>query len=164
MRALRAAIDTKDVKIKTLEETLSRTKAFAETLKNDFDESKRLLQGGTRDDGIINQRHVRANISIADLKGGFMKGYMQNQSRTKRTTSTNIAFSAYLSHDMQNVAKNVVIKCDRTILNDQNAYNPITGIFSAPVARVYLFSFSADTYTDAFMLVKRCVTNTLKIV
>lgn len=65
--------------------------------------------------------------------------------RTKRAAE-NVAFSVYLGHTTDHLAIGMTIKYDQVMLNDGNGYNKFTGVFTAPMAGVYLFSFYLDSY------------------
>lgn len=70
--------------------------------------------------------------------------------RAKRAT-TNIAFSAYLTHTNSHTVIGQPIKFDRVLINDGQGYNNYTGSFTAPVAGVYLFTFSIDSGKTTFV-------------
>ena len=63
---------------------------------------------------------------------------------TKRQVTGEIAFSAYLGHDILHLAKGHTIKCDQIIINDGNAYSKFTGVFTVPTTGVYLLTFTFD--------------------
>ena len=59
--------------------------------------------------------------------------------------STNIAFSAYLDHNLNHLTSGFLIKCNQALLNVGNAYNTITGIFTVPKTGVYLLTFTISS-------------------
>ncbi|KAH3777202.1 hypothetical protein DPMN_178640 [Dreissena polymorpha] len=71
-----------------------------------------------------------------------------SEKRTARSVAGNVAFSAYLSRSIDHIGLGQVIKLDRTVLNDGNAYNIATGIFTVPITGVYLLSMSVDSYAE----------------
>ena len=64
----------------------------------------------------------------------------------KRQVSENIAFCAYLDHNVYHMGIGHVIKYNKALLNDGSGYNTHTGIFTAPLTGVYLFTFSFDSH------------------
>ena len=82
-----------------------------------------------------------------ELSGNHDHLNTSQHNRLKRYANTShIAFSAYLGHDIPHAAPGHTIKCDQVILNDGNGYNSHTGIFTARVTGVYLFTFTIDVY------------------
>lgn len=55
--------------------------------------------------------------------------------------STKIAFSAYLSADYTCLRNGQHVQFDKVLLNDGRGYSPSTGIFRAPKAGVYVFTY-----------------------
>ncbi|KAH3753184.1 hypothetical protein DPMN_187818 [Dreissena polymorpha] len=83
---------------------------------------------------------------------------------SKRTAAENVAFSAYLSYMIPHLAIGHVIKCDRTLLNDGNAYNTATGIFTVPITGVYLLSASIDSLKNTHVKVVVDNANTFDLI
>ena len=63
-----------------------------------------------------------------------------------------IAFSAYLSHSIDNMSMGYTIKMDKVYLNDGSAYNTQTGVFSVPRSGVYLLTYTIYDYRVAHKL------------
>lgn len=59
-----------------------------------------------------------------------------------------IAFSAYMDHEVRNLGQNQIVQFRYVLLNDGNAFNNNTGIFTVPFGGVYLLSFFAEDYHD----------------
>lgn len=60
----------------------------------------------------------------------------------KRQAGGGVAFTVYLSHGVHNLTQDQPIVYDKVLLNMGGAYNTKTGMFTAPVGGVYLFSYS----------------------
>lgn len=69
----------------------------------------------------------------------------------------NIAFDAMLSHDYVHGDQQAVLKFDNVLTNVGNAYNPSTGIFTAPTDGTYLFNWSIRTGYLASIVTKLMV-------
>ena len=74
-------------------------------------------------------------------KKSRLKEMVSLQHQKQRQTSTRVAFSAYLSHAINNMSIGFTIKCDQVLLNDGNAYSPYSGTFTVPETGVYLLTF-----------------------
>ena len=61
-----------------------------------------------------------------------------------RQTTTKVAFSAYFNRDLWQLGPEHVIRYHGLLLNDGNAYNPFTGVFTVPVTGTYLFTATAE--------------------
>ncbi|XP_053400812.1 complement C1q tumor necrosis factor-related protein 3-like [Mercenaria mercenaria] len=72
----------------------------------------------------------------------------QNTMRVARQEREQVAFSAYLKHDLSNLGPGHTIQYGATVLNEGNAFNVNTGIFTVPVSGVYLFSFACEDYRN----------------
>ena len=83
----------------------------------------------------------------------------------KRATGTGgIAFSAYLGSVVNHVMTGNTVKCDQILLNDGNAYNGHTGIFTVPETGVYLLTFTITTdYLDHWIVVQMKVDGRLLV-
>ncbi|KAH3811911.1 complement C1q-like protein 4 [Dreissena polymorpha] len=75
----------------------------------------------------------------------------------KRQSGVMPAFSVYLSHN-SNLGAGQTIVFDQAIINEGNGYNVYTGMFTCPMAGLYLFSFevmvmgvSDNTVTGAWV-------------
>ncbi|XP_045203632.2 uncharacterized protein LOC123556753 [Mercenaria mercenaria] len=67
-----------------------------------------------------------------------------NEIRVARQEREQVAFSAYLKHDLSNLGPGHTIQYGATVLNEGNALNVHTGIFTVPVSGVYFFSFACE--------------------
>ena len=77
---------------------------------------------------------------------------------------TGIAFSAYLSHEVNHMAIGHTIKCDKVLINDGNAYSPYTGAFTVPETGVYFLTFHIDAYSLHDETIVKLVVNNRNIV
>jgi len=67
----------------------------------------------------------------------------KNSPRDRRALNDElqIAFTAYLDHNVDHIGANQVLICNTMLLNDGQGYNNFTGVFTAPTTGVYSFSF-----------------------
>ncbi|XP_052280410.1 thrombospondin-2-like isoform X1 [Dreissena polymorpha] len=57
----------------------------------------------------------------------------------------NVAFSVYLQQSVYKMSSNQTIKFEVVVINDGNAYNHSTGIFTVPVSGVYMLTASLES-------------------
>ena len=57
-----------------------------------------------------------------------------------------VAFSAFLNHDVTNLGPDHTIQFQGVVLNEGNAYNPHTGVFTVPLDGVYFLTFTAEDF------------------
>ena len=102
---------------------------------------------------LIASRNKTAGENILDKKTHKNKGnrnvivrdslipndYPQTGLRVAR-----VAFSTYLSNNLNNLDVGHVIKLDESILNHGNGYNRTSGIFTVPTSGVYLLTYIID--------------------
>ncbi|XP_045206519.2 uncharacterized protein LOC123558705 [Mercenaria mercenaria] len=67
---------------------------------------------------------------------------------SRQTASGHVSFSVYLSHLQEHLGVHQVVKFDRVITNDGNAYNMHTGVFTVPVTGTYMFIFYVSSSTS----------------
>ena len=85
---------------------------------------------------------------------------LKNGRQQRALSSEHIAFSAYLGSTTDHYMTGHVVKCDQVLLNDGQAYNTYTGIFTVPETGVYLLTFSITTdLLDHWMTVQMIVNN-----
>ena len=108
-----------------------------------------------------NKESVEQSQKINNFKGNLSKRKSVVETRmTKRQITGEIAFSAYLSHDIPHLAPGHTLKCDQIIINDGNAYSPYTGVFTVPTTGVYLLTFNFDVYhSNRWEAIKLVVNN-----
>ena len=84
----------------------------------------------------------------------------KNGRKQRTLSSEHTAFSAYLGNTTQHFMTGHVVKCDQVLLNDRQAYNSYTGIFTVPDTGVYLLTFTIATYLlDRYVIVQIKVNN-----
>ncbi|KAH3824110.1 hypothetical protein DPMN_125938 [Dreissena polymorpha] len=65
---------------------------------------------------------------------------------SERQVVGTVAFSAYLNHDVTNLGPDHTIQLQGVVINEGNAYNPHTGVFTVPLDGVYFLTFTAEDY------------------
>ena len=93
--------------------------------------------------------------SQSDISKGNIQG---------RSINTGVAFSAYLSHEVNNMGTGHTIKCDQVLINDGNAYSPFSGTFTVPETAVYFLTFQINANSNGDKTVVRLVVNNRNIV
>ena len=136
----RETVDNHSGRIETLETELNSLKLFDnENIENDTDLTNvtgtyDISSKNTPDAHFINKGHNSVRPTIAR--------------KSRILASTNIAFSAYLDHDLDLLTTGHLVKCNQALLKVGNAYNTITGLFTVPKTRVYLLTFTINTHSD----------------
>ena len=82
----------------------------------------------------------------------------------RQVRNSGVAFTAYLSHRIENMGIGHTIKCDQVLLNDGNAYSAYSGTFTVPQSGVYLLTFSIAAYSLHAQTNVKLVSNNRNIV
>jgi hypothetical protein len=121
-RALRADVDKLNVEIKRLSNGL-------DMLPGHFDE----IQGNnSEEEAIENKEHMKLESDM-------------NRKRQTRTSSEPVAFYAYMSHNEPSPSYHHSLIFDVVKTNLGGGYNEYSGIFTAPSAGVYVFTWTIYT-------------------
>jgi hypothetical protein len=96
--------------------------------------------------GVENETRLNVSVDARKKASAIRQGKQEDneiicKSRRRRQTEV-VAFSVYLSHDIDHMGIGHHIVFDKTITNDGAGYNVHTGIFTVPVTGLYLFTFS----------------------
>ena len=84
----------------------------------------------------------------------------KNGRKQRTLSSEHTAFLAYLGSTTQHFMTGHVVKCDQVLLNDRQAYNSFTGIFTVQDTGVYLLTFTiASNLLNHLMTVQIKVNN-----
>ncbi|XP_062567721.1 complement C1q tumor necrosis factor-related protein 2-like [Saccostrea cucullata] len=75
----------------------------------------------------------------------------ETEKRASNPASPAVAFSAYLSSDVHPVAYNEAIIYNAVKLNEGDAYNAHVGRFKAPIAGIYHFVASVQSYSSDYI-------------
>ncbi|KAL3876073.1 hypothetical protein ACJMK2_033956 [Sinanodonta woodiana] len=102
-----------------------------------------------------NMTALHSGKTIIGPKSGFNRG---REIRTGEVPE-NVAFTAYLDHTLSGLANGMIIRIPSILLNDGNAYNVHTGIFTVPVDGTYLFTFSIVHFNMNQLVAKLVVDN-----
>lgn len=114
-------------------------------LKLKLDESE---QNGEPEEN-LNSDHGKTtlkNMAKEDVKYPDLTNQTETKIRVDRQEREQIAFSAYLNRDLSNLGPGHTIQYGATRLNEGNAFNAQTGIFTVPHDGVYLFAFACEDY------------------
>ncbi|XP_052792312.1 uncharacterized protein LOC128226466 [Mya arenaria] len=146
-------IQDHEQKIAELENELNDYKKYFDQASQEEKQDKPKISGSKRTflSKMFGQKRVFSKTLKTKPELMTLNGHVSNpniNSRIRRNVEGEFAFSAYLTHIIDHMAPGHVIKCDKTLLNDGNAYNPITGVFTVPVDGVYLLTFHIDSYTE----------------
>ena len=133
---LKETVDTHWDRIKTLDMEENSPELF----ENGNTENGTAL---TNDTGTYDISSENINEPHFENKGHNAIPNIARKSRI--SASTNIAFSAYLDHNLNHLTSGYLIKCNQALLNVGNAYNTITGLFTVPKTGVYLLTFTINT-------------------
>ena len=90
------------------------------------------------------QRDSIVHKTVAVSKASDMKRFLSPSALPQ--TKTNVAFSAYLNHSIDNMSLGYTIIMDGIHLNDGNAYSTQTGVFTVPRSGVYLLTYTIYDY------------------
>lgn len=82
-------------------------------------------------------------------KGNIIIIYLPYLRMTKALRTPTAAFYAYMSNKENNPGRHHTIIFDHVITNYGNAYNQYTGIFTAPIPGLYVFSYAITADNEA---------------
>ncbi|XP_060603973.1 cerebellin-1-like [Ruditapes philippinarum] len=68
--------------------------------------------------------------------------------RVKRQEGDNIAFSAYVDHEVRFMGKDQTVQFENVPLNEGNGFNNYTGVFTVPRSGVYMLIFFVEDFHD----------------
>ncbi|KAL4237155.1 hypothetical protein ACF0H5_005535 [Mactra antiquata] len=120
------------------EEIIGRQARILESYETVKPANEQDIKESEEDDVTVNEI-LATNSSI--LPSSSHKPTKQQSHIRRREIAGGVAFTAYLSHDI-NPGSKQTIKFDKVITNEGMAYNNHTGVFTCPEAGVYLFSFT----------------------
>ncbi|XP_060592942.1 uncharacterized protein LOC132747549 isoform X3 [Ruditapes philippinarum] len=102
---------------------------------------KRILNSGVFETKTnITKRRIKSDVQQ------YNREYNDISSRFVSREGERVAFSAFLSKDLTNLGPGHTIQYGATYINEGNAFNAHTGIFTVPFDGVYLFFFSCEDY------------------
>ena len=91
--------------------------------------------------------HMQSNQKVYTPNTSTPNAFVSTKHhRRSIAIDSGIAFSAVLKHDIVNMGPGHTIKMDEILVNDGNAYNIHTGIFTVPASGVYLLTFTTNVY------------------
>ena len=83
--------------------------------------------------------------NVFSKEDGQQPSILENElEREQKRAVPHVAFSTYLSHELNHLSVGTVIKMDQTFINDGNGYNKYTGVFTVPTSGVYLLTYSIE--------------------
>ncbi|XP_052818204.1 collagen alpha-2(VIII) chain-like [Mya arenaria] len=114
-----------------------------DTLNNDISFLKKLIPANEHVADSSNEDHTRKKNegTHKDDKVALTSVHLP-ASRVKKTLNGEIAFTAYLDHDVSNIQNGNTVILNKIVLNDGHGYNPATGVFTAQIAGTYFFTFT----------------------
>ncbi|XP_060585129.1 EMILIN-2-like [Ruditapes philippinarum] len=126
------SIKVLEKKFDNVEKEMERQKEINRELGHQLESQKTILS------------QFRANGNQEVL--GNIKEGNQNNTRIVWHEKEHVAFSAFLTHTIYNLGPGQIIQYGSVVLNEGNAYNKNTGIFTVPHDGVYLFSYACEDY------------------
>ncbi|XP_052221406.1 complement C1q-like protein 4 [Dreissena polymorpha] len=91
----------------------------------------------------LHRESLKTQILSEKLDDFLGLGQSRQDNRTKRhlaNAATNIGFSAFLTHDLWFAGADHKVQFGGVVLNDGNAYNSFTGVFTVSVDGVYFIT------------------------
>ncbi|KAH3824101.1 complement C1q-like protein 3 [Dreissena polymorpha] len=121
----------------------TETGAEVEELKNEVEVLKKKIEYLE----IENARYHELSLRLSALESKLDQAAKNEQhSSSKRQISGTIAFSAWLNSELSNLGPDHTIQFQSVTLNEGNAYNPHTGVFTVPLNGVYFLTFTAEDH------------------
>ncbi|XP_053404107.1 uncharacterized protein LOC128558532 [Mercenaria mercenaria] len=169
VKSLEWKLNKVEKKLEIAEHELEGQKEINRKLQNELDAQRMIL-----DSLRANNDKLKQKVDIMEQQNESIKHFLKqivhsgdvevNENMTRGSVRKNIqqragdqntiriacygwekvAFSAYLNRDLSNLGPRHTIQYGATVLNEGNAFNIHTGIFTVPVSGVYLFSFACE--------------------
>ncbi|XP_052259149.1 heavy metal-binding protein HIP-like [Dreissena polymorpha] len=94
----------------------------------------------------VKKNEINRQLRELESKLDILEKREQHNSRSKRQVVESVAFSAYLNRDAINLSRSHTIQFQGVVLNDGNAYNKYTGVFTVPLDGVYFLLITAEDF------------------
>jgi len=165
MKGFESLIASQNEKLKTMSQTIDAQNQKIANLERQVEKLEKDNENQIQDLNILKQRvkimetncnAINSNYSDgswSDEKNNNMINEGNNDNKTRayqrsqRTIQNNhIAFTAYLDHQSVHMGIGQIIVFNQVLINDGNAYNSLTGIFTAPVTGTYFFTFTIHVW------------------
>ncbi|XP_053374384.1 complement C1q tumor necrosis factor-related protein 6-like [Mercenaria mercenaria] len=164
IRTLSDRLNTQATKILKCEKQVKQASDYFQSLIHSLSDKTHGEYTGNDHDPYQNSTKDHAG-SQSSLKGRFGKltGHQSVPNRRQaRQSGECTAFSVYLNRKVTGLGPDHTIQHGGVVLNEGNAYNVHTGVFTAPTNGVYLFTFAVENYDDHRIWVKIVVNGELR--
>ena len=163
---MQTIIDQQDKNIRTMNEEINVLKETTTTQNSEMKQMEEYMQSQflltQPSDGVFNKQElssqkIKENFNSTSkhlMNTGPVQLTYHRIAKAKRQTrvaaSSGIAFTAYLSHNLFNLATGYTVKCDQVLTNFGNGFNAHTGSFIVPRTGVYLFTFFINSLRNSY--------------